>query len=44
MTFLDAQTDEHALDAIDRLATVPAIPFAVNLINRNINVASTAEQ
>jgi len=25
MTFLDAQTDEHALDAIDRLATVPAI-------------------
>jgi len=25
MTFLDAQTDEHALDALDRLATIPAI-------------------
>ena len=23
MTFLDRQTDEHALDAIDRLATIP---------------------
>jgi hypothetical protein len=25
MTFLDAQTDEHAIDALDRLATIPAI-------------------
>ena len=25
MTFLDAQTDEHAMDALDRLATIPAI-------------------
>jgi hypothetical protein len=25
MTFLDPQTDEHAIDAIDRLANLPTI-------------------
>jgi hypothetical protein len=25
MTFLDAQTDEYAMDALDRLATIPSI-------------------